>query len=90
LVLLLITTANTATVVVVHLHLFYQQSQIGHELDQLERQMLDAEAQAAAGPSSNLDESGMFSIQVLTKALQVREGGDAAAATQDGVWKRCL
>jgi hypothetical protein len=46
--------------------------QIGHELDQLERQMLDAEAQAAAGSSSNLDESGMFSIQVLTKALQVR------------------
>ncbi|KAF6259414.1 ataxin-3 [Scenedesmus sp. NREL 46B-D3] len=46
-------------------------AQIGHELDQLERQMLDSEAQAAAGPSSNLDESGMFSIQVLTKALQV-------------------
>jgi hypothetical protein len=53
--------------------------QIGHELDQLERQMLDAEAQAAAGPSSNLDESGMFSIQVLTKALQVRCVAAAAA-----------
>jgi hypothetical protein len=34
--------------------------QIGQELDQLERQMLED----AAGPSSNLDESGMFSIQV--------------------------
>lgn len=45
--------------------------QIGHELDQLERQMLDAEVLAAAGPSSNLDESGMFSVQVLAKALQV-------------------
>lgn len=45
--------------------------QIGHELDQLERQMLDPETAAAAGQSSNLDESGMFSIQVLTKALQV-------------------
>jgi len=33
---------------------------MGHELDQLERQMLED----AAGPSSNLDESGMFSVQV--------------------------
>jgi hypothetical protein len=53
--------------------------------------MLDAEAQAAAGPSSNLDESGMFSIQVLTKALQVRgAGAAAAAATQNSVWSSCL
>eukprot|EP00879_Flechtneria_rotunda_P011637 GHRR01012156.1.p1 GENE.GHRR01012156.1~~GHRR01012156.1.p1 ORF type:complete len:518 (+),score=186.72 GHRR01012156.1:322-1875(+) len=43
-------------------------AQIGYELDQLERQMLD---DAAAGPSSNLDESGMFSVQVLAKALQI-------------------
>lgn len=48
-----------------------QSSQIGQELDQLEQQILDEESRAAAGPSSNLDESGMFSIQVLAKALEV-------------------
>lgn len=35
-------------------------TQIGHELDQLEQQMLGD----AGGPSTNLDESGMFSVQV--------------------------
>jgi hypothetical protein len=45
--------------------------------------MLDAEAQAAAGPSSNLDESGMFSIQVLTKALQVRQDAGSSSSSSD-------
>jgi hypothetical protein len=41
---------------------------IGHELDQLERAVLgDAGAAAAAGTSTNLDESGMFSVQVRAK-----------------------
>eukprot|EP00775_Hariotina_reticulata_P008212 gene8212-8404_t len=43
-------------------------AQIGHELDKLEQQMLgDVEGMEGA----NVDDSGMFSIQVLTKALQV-------------------
>jgi ataxin-3 len=41
--------------------------QIGHELDALERAVLED----ASGMLSNLDESGMFSIQVLSKALAV-------------------
>ena len=50
--------------------------QIGQELDQLERQMLED----AAGPSSNLDESGMFSIQVCVLSFEQRDGGG-------GIWR---
>jgi hypothetical protein len=52
--------------------------------------MLDAEAQAAAGPSSNLDESGMFSIQVLTKALQVRAEGGGGGRRGSSYPRRCV
>lgn len=58
--------------------------QIGVELDQLERQMLED----AAGASSNLDESGMFSIQVRNMPphkpvpVPAARAGHAAAAVE--------
>lgn len=51
--------------------------QIGLELDQLEREMLGAEADAD-GPSTNLDESGMFNVQVPTPVTS----GFTVSATQ--------
>lgn len=59
--------------------------QIGHELDQLERQMLGEDAAAAAGPSTNLDESGMFSVQVGGKELQ----GHASSSSSSSEQWRC-
>jgi hypothetical protein len=46
-----------------HTHHATPTKQIGQELDALEREVLGADADAV-GPSTNLDESGMFSVQV--------------------------
>lgn len=49
-------------------------AQIAHELDALEAEVLGGGGGGGGtggGGSANLDESGMFSVQVLTRALQV-------------------
>ncbi|KAF8068390.1 Ataxin-3-like protein [Scenedesmus sp. PABB004] len=55
---------------------------MGAELDALEREMLGDDAAAVAGEPGNMDDSGMFSVQVLTRALEVWQLTATPAASE--------